>query len=218
MIRINLLPLKETQRAIGQRQQISVALLSLSIALLIMVVPYVMQGRQLTRLDDQIATLQTEIKKLTEQTREARDLEKNKKELQAKLKVIEDLDHKRIGPVHVLEALSEAAPEKLWLIDFNEVGGVATITGMALDNQTIALFMRQLSQSSYFVNVDLVEAAQTPSTGRSSDSPTAGFQRFIIKSGIDYIGRGGKSDQEQPSDGKAASGAEKNVKAAAAPH
>ncbi len=214
MIRINLLPLKETQRAIGQRQQISVALLSLSVALLIMVVPYVMQGRQLARLNAQSDQLQKEIQKLTEQTREARDLDKKKQELQAKLKVIEDLDRKRIGPVHVLEALSSAAPEKLWLVDFNEVNGTATLTGMALDNQTIALFMRQLGQSPYFVNVDLVEATQATSGRRAADSATAGFQRFIIKAGIDYVGRGGKTDEKPPANGK--SGAK--AKEAARPH
>ena len=80
MIRINLLPLKETQRALGQRQQISVALLTLSVALLFMVVPYVMQGRQLSHLDEQIGQLQKEIQALTEQTREARDLDQKKQE------------------------------------------------------------------------------------------------------------------------------------------
>ena len=50
MIRVNLLPLKETQRAIGQRQQFSVAALSVSVALLLMVVPFVLQGLRLSTL------------------------------------------------------------------------------------------------------------------------------------------------------------------------
>jgi type IV pilus assembly protein PilN len=194
MIRINLLPLKETQRAIGQRQQVSVALLSLSVAILFMVIPYVIQGRRLARLDDQIDTLQREITQLNEQTKEASDLDRKKGELQAKLRVIDDLNLKRVGPLHVLEALSTTTPEKLWLVDFNESRGNATINGVALDNQTVAQFLRQLGESPYFVNVDLVETGANPATGSLADVAGAGMKRFIIRAGIDYFGRAGKSD------------------------
>ncbi|HVN86992.1 MAG TPA: PilN domain-containing protein [Candidatus Binatia bacterium] len=207
MIRVNLLPLKETQRAVGQRQQISVALLSLSVALLLMVVPFVMQGRKLSQLDDRVATLQQEIIQLNEQTKEARDLDKKKKELAAKLKVIDDLNQKRVGPLHVMEALSTAAPEKLWLVEFAESRALATITGLALDNQTIATFLRQLGASPYFVKVDLDEAAQQAQPNRPAESPGSGFKRFIIKAGIDYFGHGGKPSA--PTDGAAPEGPKK---------
>ncbi|HUI26320.1 MAG TPA: PilN domain-containing protein [Candidatus Kryptonia bacterium] len=214
MIRINLLPLKETQRAVGQRQQLSVALLSLSVALLIMVVPFVVQGRKLSHLDDRVATLQQEIIQLNEQTREARDLDKKKKELGAKLKVIDDLNQKRVGPLHVLESLSTAAPEKLWLVEFAEVKGQATITGLALDNQTIATFLRQLAQSQYFVKVDLDETAQQTQPNRpATEAIAGGFRRFIIRAGIDYFGQGGKAPA--PSDGAVAAEAPKKAAAGA---
>jgi type IV pilus assembly protein PilN len=203
MIHVNLLPLKETQRALGERQQTSLALLSLSVALLIMVVPYVLQGRRLTHLDEEIDGVHKELQQLSEQTREAKDLDKKKNELLAKLKVIDDLNQKRVGPLHVLEGLSASSPEKLWLVEFNESKGVAQLTGMALDNQTIALFLRQLGQSPYFVNVDLVEASQSqPSTG--ADPSASGFKKFIIKTGIDYFGRAGKP--EAPANRAAAPG------------
>lgn len=197
MIRVNLLPLKETQRAVGQRQQMSVALLSLSVALLMMVVPFAVQSRKLSQLDDRIATLQQEIIQLNEQTREARDLDKKRKELAAKLQVIDDLNQKRVGPLHVLEALSSSAPEKLWLVEFLEARGLSTITGLALDNQTIATFLRQLGQSEYFVKVDLDESAQQAQPNRPAAQPASasdggGFKRFIIKAGIDYFGHAGK--------------------------
>lgn len=208
MIRINLLPLKETQRAVGQRQQVSVALLSLSVALLIMVVPFVVQGRKLSRLDDRIATLRQEIIQLNEQTREVHDLDKKKKELASKLKIIDDLNQKRVGPLHVMEALSAAAPEKLWLVEFKEVRGQANITGLALDNQTIATFLRQLNQSMYFVKVDLDEAAlQSQPTRGVVEQAGSGFKRFIIKAGIDYFGQGGKAPAV--TDGAPAQGAKK---------
>jgi type IV pilus assembly protein PilN len=195
MIRVNLLPLKETQRAVGQRQQLSVALLSLSVALLLMVIPFVVQGRRLSRLDAQFESLQKEIEQLNEQTRETRDLDRKKKELQAKLKVIDELNQKRVGPLQVLEGLSASAPEKLWLIEFTESKGTATLVGMALDNQTVASFLRQLGESNYFVDVDLVEATQSQVTRAGDDPAAGGFKKFIIKAGIDYFGRRGRVDE-----------------------
>jgi type IV pilus assembly protein PilN len=178
MIRVNLLPIKEAQRAIGRRQQMSVALLSISVALLVMVIPYVLQGRHIAQLDRDITELSTEIEKYNAQTREVRDLEKKKSELQAKLKVIEDL--------------STAAPQKLWLVNFSETNGQATITGMALDNQTIASFMRSLQTSPYFFDVDLVETSQSEPARNQGGDTSMIFKKFIVKAQLDYLGGGGK--------------------------
>ncbi len=199
MIRINLLPLKEAQRALGRRRQMSVALLSLSVALLMMVVPFVLQGRQLAGLDAEIQQLNGEVAKLNEQTREVRDLDKKRLELNAKLKVIDELKQKRIGPVRMLEDLSSAAPEKLWLVEFNDAGGNATITGMALDNQTIATFMRHLQTSKYFYDVDLEKSSQSQGDPRGQAAGDAGvvFKKFIVKAHLDYLGTGGKAQAAQ---------------------
>jgi type IV pilus assembly protein PilN len=194
MIRINLLPIREAQRALGRRNQLAVAVLSISVALLVMVVPYILQERQLDKLDGEVEHLKTEIAKFNDQTREVRDLDKKKADLLAKLKVIEDLKTKRVGPVRILEDLSAAAPEKLWLLDFNDVNAQATITGMALDNQTIAGFMRKLQSSSYFYDVDLVETSQSEATRNVAGGDTGMiFKKFIVKARLDYLGAGGKT-------------------------
>jgi len=168
-----LLPVKEAQRALGRRQQLSVALLSVTVALLVMVVPYALQGRRIAQLDGEISQLKIEIARFNEQTREVRDLEKKRAELQAKLRVIDDLKQKRVGPVRMLEDLSTATPQKLWIVQFNEVNGLATITGMALDNQT--------SQS---------EPLRGPLGGNGGMI----FKKFIVKAHLDYLGMGGKTE------------------------
>lgn len=192
MIHINLLPVKEAQRAIGRRQQLSVGVLALTLAVLVMVIPYILQGHTMARLDAEIEQLRAEVKKYEEQTREVRDLDKKRKELQAKLKIIEDLNQKRVGPVRILEDLSSATPEKLWLVDFTDANGLATITGLALDNQTIATFMRQLQSSKYFFDVDLLETSQSEKLKVTSGADAGSFKKFIIKAHLDYLGAGGK--------------------------
>jgi len=192
MIRINLLPVKEAQRALDRRQQISVALLGLLVAILVMVVPYVLQTHKLKGLEQEVDQLRAEVAQLSRQTAEVRDLDRKRAELEAKLRVIETLKQKRTGPVRILEDLSAATPEKLWLLEFSDVNGQATLTGLALDNQTIAVFMRQLQASKYFFEVDLVETAHSE-TVRDLAGPQAGsFKKFIIKARLDYLGEGGK--------------------------
>ena len=216
MIRINLLPAKESERALGQRQQRALAALGLTVALLIMIVPYAIQGRRLSSIETETAQVQEEIKRYDERVKEVRDLDKLKEELQTKLRIIEDLNHKRIGPARVLSDLSIATPDNLWVNDFKETGGASTISGMALDNQTIAFFMRQLQTSPYFYNVDLVETTQsTPARGVST-APQP-FKRFIINAQIDYFGRGGKPavDPKAATDG--AAGTAPNAPAGNAP-
>ena len=205
MIRINLLPLKETERAIGRRQQLSLVALGAAIALLIMVVPFIIQGRQLAALDTQIEQLNKDIQQFNAQVREVHELDRLKKEVQAKLQVIEDLNRKRVGPSRVLDDLSAATPDNLWLIDFGESNGQATLIGLALDNETIARFMRQLQDSPYFYGVDLVETSRTsPQPAPGGQAPVS-FTRFIVKTGIDYFGRDGKPPEPPPAT-KAAAG------------
>ncbi len=196
MIRINLLPLKEAQRAIGRRQQVSLAMLGTVVVVLVMLIPYLWQARKMSRLEDETTGLRQQVARLDEQTREIKDLDRKRADLQATLKVIEDLQQKRVGPLHVLEDLSTAAPEKLWLVEFNDVNGLATVNGMALDNQTIATFMRQLQASKYFYDVDLVETSQTEPL-RTAAAAGMMFKRFIIKAHLDYLGAGGKSQAVQ---------------------
>jgi len=208
MIRLNLLPLKETERALGRRQQLSLIALGVSIALLIMIIPFLIQGRTLASLDSQIDELNREVQQYNTQVKEVHELDHLKKEVEAKLNVIQDLNRKRVGPSRVLDDLSGATPENLWLIDFNENVGQATINGLALDNETIARFMRQLQASPYFYGVDLVETSRTtpqPAAKPAGEAPVT-FTHFSIKAGIDYNGRHGKP-LEPPPDAKPATAA-----------
>ncbi|MBI3782586.1 MAG: PilN domain-containing protein [Deltaproteobacteria bacterium] len=207
MIHINLLPVKEAQRAIGRRRQISVGALSIAVAVLMMVIPFMLQSRRMSHLDAEMDDLQAQVAKLESQAKEVKDLDKKRTDLKAKLKIIDDLKRKRVGPVRILEDLGSATPEKLWLVEFTDVAGNATITGMALDNQTIAEFMRSLQGSKYFFDVDLVETSQTDS-GRApipnAPGQGASFKKFIVKARLDYLGMDGKQTAPTPAAGPAA--------------
>ncbi len=92
------------------------------------------------------------------------------------------MEARKVGPVKVLADLSDAAPEQVWLVEFKETGGLATVTGLGLDDQTIANFMRKLGASPYFDSVDLVETAQSEQNGVQ-------LKRFVVNARLSYSGK-----------------------------
>lgn len=179
MIRINLLPVKEAEIAASRSREVRLVVLLMVLLALGLVADRIRQSRTIAKLDQQTADLEAELVVLRERVSEASRLEKQKKDLDAKLRVIADLSRKRVGPAGVLRDLSEATPERLWLTDLSETGGGATISGKAIDNQTIADFLRSLEASSYFNAVDLSETTQEDQGGIK-------LKRFLLRSTIDY--------------------------------
>lgn len=187
MIRVNLLPVKETQQAQRQRQELSLVVLGLIFMLLVFVAIRIHQGRRMGTLDRQIGDLKQSVDALEKRVRDVADLDQKRKELDAKLKVIAELGRKRIGPAAVLNELADATPDRAWLSDLSEVKGAATLTGLAVDNQTIAEFLRRLSASPYFTNVDLVETTQDV-------SGDVKLRKFLIKAQINYAAGAAKDE------------------------
>jgi len=140
MIRINLLPVKELTAEVGRRQELVIASLILGLTVALAATLYVFQFYRLYGLGTEVASLKKEIEPLNVQLKEVGDLRQRVKALEQKIKVIDDLTKKRVGPVKVLESLSLATPSRLWLTEFKETGGNLTVSGLAVDNQTVADF------------------------------------------------------------------------------
>ncbi|MGH7856346.1 MAG: PilN domain-containing protein [Candidatus Binatia bacterium] len=193
MIRINLLPTKEKAEAASQRQELSLVVLALVLLLGICALLSFGQIRRDSNLSHEIATLETSLKALESQVRDVADLEKKRADLDSKLKVIAELGNKRVGPAKVLKDLAVATPDRVWLTEFTELKGGATLTGQALDNQQIAQFLRDLSESVYFTSVDLVETTQSDTAGLK-------LRKFILKANVNYAAtqrEAARKDQER---------------------
>lgn len=140
-------------------------------------------GAELRQKDANIAQLEAQLSKLKVVTKEVRELDKKKNELAEKIAVMAALKKKKVGPVKVLDDLNISLPEKAWITNIKELeGAVLKISGFALDNQTIAAFMKSLDASDYFSNVDLVETKQAIVQG-------VGIKEFILQSKINYLGK-----------------------------
>jgi type IV pilus assembly protein PilN len=179
MIRINLLPVKELEAESVRRRELIIGGTVFGIAILLLCGVYLFQWREHSRLQNELTGLRNEIQALNVKVKEVGDLQNKIKDLRGKNKIFEDLSKKRVGPVRVLESLSVATPTSLWLTELRENGGNLVINGLAMDNQIIAEFMRALTNSKYFANVDLVEVIQEKSAAPA-------LKKFSIKSALLY--------------------------------
>jgi type IV pilus assembly protein PilN len=159
MIRINLLPFRAARKKENIRRQLMVYGLSVVLTFCIMGYTFFYLSSTLSGLKEDQKRIQDELKRYELTIKKIAELEKKIKEIRAKLEVIRELERNKTGPVHLLDEISIAVPkEKLWLNSLKESKGTLTLTGTAMDNETIALFMTNLEKSEYITGVDLQSA------------------------------------------------------------
>jgi len=182
MIRINLLSVREAQREAGRRQEGRLMVLGTVFVLALLLVIEVGSRLRLAPINAEHERLRSEITALDAKTKEITELERKRNDIEDKLNTIASLEQRKVGPVQILADLSDATPDQVWLLEFTENSGAATITGLALDNQTIAVFMRRLGGSPYFSDVDLVEATQAEQDGVQ-------LKRFVVNARLSFAGK-----------------------------
>ena len=170
MIKINLLPVKRAAKR--AKVPVDTAMFQLVVGLGIVLVFVGACGYRWQMLVDEVA-LKTQIKEgktkeldaLKKKVQEVEDYEKNKRLLEDKNRIIEQLRKNQGGPVRLLDYLSQSLdPLKIWLSTVDGDVQVA-ITGKALTNDDIVQFIRNLQQSGYFIDVMLEESRQSAEEG-----------------------------------------------------
>jgi len=179
MIRINLLPVKELKAEVVRRRELMIGGVSLALTAVLILGVYAYQWRQVSTVEKELEELRKELQVLNVKAKDVAELQRKIKEFEGKNKVIDDINKKKSGPVRVMESLAVATPSALWLTEFKEIGGNLTITGVAVDNQTIAEFLKALASHAYFNNTELVETTQNQQPGLPP-------RRFLIKSRLTY--------------------------------
>ena len=179
MIRINLLPAEEAQRAAGRRQELALGTLALAVVVFGLVVAHTWQQARLSSAEREMKHLTMELAAIQGPYADVTRIEQQKQELREKLRVIGQLEAKKVGPVRILADLSNATPEKLWLTDFSDQNGTLKLTGIGVDEQTVADFLRRLGTLPFFQSVDLDETSQVDQDG-------AKLKKFVIRGQIDY--------------------------------
>ena len=158
MIKINLLPIDEriTQDDSRDKLWFVAGIGAFACAIMIVFSAYAMQGHTIQSLGEEITTLEklaAQYKPLIERVNE---IAKERRDLEAKIAVITDLDKERSFRVRLLEDLNGKMPRYTWLTKFTEAEGAsAEILGRTFSNLTLSDFMTKLEGSSLYDNVDL---------------------------------------------------------------
>ncbi len=155
MIRINLLPVKAAQRREMLKGQLMVVVLALIVTAGLCGAAYMYVAGEIEDRQVRIDQKHAEIQRLKKKIGEVNQFKKRQKELRAKLDVLEQLKAARVGPLYILDALYEAMPAKLWLTKFQANPGRAKISGVGVNEETVALFMKNLEASDFFSGVEL---------------------------------------------------------------
>jgi len=165
MIRINLLPVRHSRRQEQVRNEIIAAALGLGLMCVGMSVFYMVVHAQLSTARAENAALQTQINQTKETVALVDEQERMQEDLQTKLAVIKRLKANRVGPVHMLDELSQATPEKLQLTAVEEKKGKVSVVGVAVTNEVISQLLSNLEESEYFNEVYLNAIDQTEAGG-----------------------------------------------------
>jgi type IV pilus assembly protein PilN len=106
-----------------------------------------------SRLSDvkaEVAVNQREYDRLKPIIEEVEAFKKRNAELRHKIEVIEQLKANQFGPVRLMDEVSKALPELLWLTDLGVSGSALSMRGQALNENAVANFIANLGASPFF--------------------------------------------------------------------
>lgn len=162
MARINLLPWREERRK-EQRKQFFVMLGGAAVvALLVVGLVHLYFAGAIQNQESRNSYLQAQIKEVEAKIKEIENLEQQREQLLARMRVIEQLQGDRSVIVHMFEELADAVPDGLFLTSVKQTGRTLTIQGVAQSNARVSTLMRNLDASPWLEN-PVLEIIQTDS-------------------------------------------------------
>lgn len=163
MIKINLLAEARAERiarapliALGAGNLNNYLLLGLIILGLAFVgLRYWKLSSTLAAIKAEIVVNQREFERLKPIIAEVEAFKKKNAELKHKIEVIEQLKQNQYGPVRVMDEVSKALPDLLWLTTMGLAGSTLSLQGQALNENAVANFISNLAASPFFAEPSL---------------------------------------------------------------
>ena len=152
MPRINLLPWREAERK-RKRQEFGVG--AVAALILAAVVYFAVNWQMQSAIDEQAARnayLTQEIAELDKQIAEILDLEEQKKRLQERITVIEQLELSRPEIVHVFDQLVRTTPDGIYLTSVKQTNRSIELRGVAQSSTRVASYMRNIDSSEWLTD------------------------------------------------------------------
>jgi type IV pilus assembly protein PilN len=186
MIRINLLAVERAAAkkvrggggvTTAQRVTIGAALILLSTLVTIGWWYWSLHTRGI-RLDEEIATAEIKAQQLRSVLAQVQKFETRKAVLQQRVTLIEQLRRGQSGPVHLLDEISRALPDRLWLVTLGQRENTFTIEGRTTSLTGISDFVSNLEASAWFHGVEILDS-------QLDQTPQGDLVRFTIRATSD---------------------------------
>lgn len=182
MIRINLLAVdrdRVKRRARFQTEQKVTIASSLILLVAVLVVGwwYWSLRQESIDLDQRITDAELERTRLQSIIQQVEQFEAQRAQLQQRVTLIEELRQGQAGPVHLLDEVSRALPETMWLTEMRQAGTDVTIDGRCTSLTSLSDFIGNLERSGYFaLPVEIIDSQVEPSTPQAAE-----LIRFTVK-------------------------------------
>lgn len=168
MIKINLLEVERERRPrapTGEPPTTLMAVVILGVSVGAFVFYYFAKQNQISTLQEDVREKQLRKKELEPYIKRVEELDKRRSDLAKRNHAIEQLRSQRTIPVHILDEVSRALPEYLWLTNLIMRAEVLSIDGQTLQEQAIPTFMKALDASEFIGTCRLIETRQIRSGG-----------------------------------------------------
>jgi len=155
MMHINLLPYRRKRRQKQIMQHLAIFLSAIIGALILIIGVHLYFSNVLETRQQTFARLQAQNRILIKKIGKVRNFDKLKRDVEAKLALVDRLQLSRFRSLGRLIALSEAIPKKVWLKSIIDGGNEITLSGFGESNKAVANFMRSIDREPRFTDVRL---------------------------------------------------------------
>lgn len=159
-ISINLLPWREELKVEHQREFFTLLGLAVGFAVGLMLCIHMLVAKQITNQNNDNDYLKHQISLLDQQISEIQELEKEKRQLLARMDIIQQLQKSRPQIVRLFDGLVRIVPDGLYLTSVSRTGNKVLLDGKAESNTRVSTFMRNI-ESSGWLKSPLLSLIQT---------------------------------------------------------
>jgi type IV pilus assembly protein PilN len=111
---------------------------------------YLHLQQQDASLHQELIAARAEKARLQPVLREIERFETQKRDLQQRVNLIEELRQNQVGPVHLLDQISRSLPDRLWLLEMKQTANDVILDGKTSTLSSLADFVANLEASGYF--------------------------------------------------------------------
>jgi type IV pilus assembly protein PilN len=131
---------------------------------------WLLLDQRIKQRDKDIAAAQKEVDELAQVIKEVEAYKAQKAELERKINVINTLKDNQRGPVQIMDDVSRALPELLWLTRMDVAAASINVHGTAFNMSAVANFMDNLDKVEAFNEPILQDATQKNIRGARSET------------------------------------------------